>query len=60
MRGAVEVALTLIAQQLKDDELKELRDTFIKLDKDRDGTLSTSAGLIDHVTCSIEVPRPGG
>lgn len=34
------VALTLIAQQLKDDELKELRDTFIKLDKDRDGTLS--------------------
>eukprot|EP00913_Durusdinium_trenchii_P031564 g29556.t1 len=34
------VALTLIAQQLKDDDLKELRDTFIQLDKNRDGTLS--------------------
>ena len=27
------MALTLIAQQLKDDDLKELRDTFIQLDK---------------------------
>ena len=35
-----QVALTLIAQQLKDDDLKELRDTFIQLDKNRDGTLS--------------------
>ena len=34
------VALTLIAQQLKDDDLKELRETFIQLDKNRDGTLS--------------------
>ena len=56
------VALTLIAQQLKDDDLKdglhgmprclfrdgcfryqELRDTFIQLDKNRDGTLRDSA-----------------
>lgn len=34
------MALTLIAQQLKDDDLKELRETFIQLDKNRDGTLS--------------------
>lgn len=42
---ARQVALTLIAQQLKDDDLRELRETFIQLDKNRDGTLSCLAPL---------------
>eukprot|EP00439_Symbiodinium_sp_Y106_P003873 s4241_g1.t1 len=40
------VALTLIAQQLKDDDLKDLRDTFIQLDKNRDGTLRDLAEVV--------------
>lgn len=34
------VALTLIAQQLKDDDLRELKETFSALDKNRDGCLT--------------------
>lgn len=45
------VALTLIAQQLKDDELTELRETFIALDRNKDGMLSPTEireGLAKH------------
>ncbi|CAE8595997.1 unnamed protein product [Polarella glacialis] len=34
------VALTLIAQQLKDDDLKELRNCFLLMDGNKDGTLT--------------------
>lgn len=34
------VALTLIAQQLKDDDLRELKDSFSALDKNKDGCLT--------------------
>jgi len=34
------VALTLIAQQLKDEDLQELQLTFSKLDQNKDGTLT--------------------
>lgn len=34
------VALTLIAQQLKDDDLRELKETFSTLDKNKDGCLT--------------------
>eukprot|EP00933_Yihiella_yeosuensis_P053906 TRINITY_DN52220_c0_g1_i1.p1 TRINITY_DN52220_c0_g1~~TRINITY_DN52220_c0_g1_i1.p1 ORF type:complete len:490 (-),score=118.13 TRINITY_DN52220_c0_g1_i1:303-1772(-) len=50
------VALTLIAQQLKDEELKELRECFIKLDVNKDGTLTLEeidAGMKD---AAIEIP----
>merc|ERR1712072_423073 len=33
-------ALTVIAQQMNDDSLKELKDMFYSLDKDCDGTIS--------------------
>ena len=32
------VALTLIAQQLKDEDLEQLRNTFLVLDKNKDWT----------------------
>ncbi|CAE7625893.1 CPK2 [Symbiodinium microadriaticum] len=50
------VALTLIAQQLKDDDLKELRDTFIQLDKNRDGTLSLEEIQTGMRTAKADLP----
>ena len=50
------MALTLIAQQLKDDDLRELRETFIQLDKNRDGTLSHSprkSDLKTRLACEV-------
>lgn len=45
------VALTLIARQLKDEELAELKETFIALDTNKDGMLShqeLSDGMAKH------------
>jgi len=50
------IALTLIASQLKDDDLKELRECFTKLDKNRDGTLSIDEIRHGMKDAKIELP----
>lgn len=50
------VALTLIAQQLKDDDLKELRETFIALDKNKDGTLSAAEIREGMLKAKVDLP----
>lgn len=51
------VALTLIAQQLKDDDLKELRDCFSKLDVNKDGTLTLDEIRNGMVTAKVDLPE---
>lgn len=51
------VALTLIAQQLNEKDIEELKNTFHLLDKNRDGTLSMpeiEAGMKQH---NVEMPK---
>lgn len=50
------VALTMIAQTLKDDELGELRKTFLALDKNKDGTLNKKEILDGMKQHSIPMP----
>jgi len=50
------VVLTMIAQNLKDSDLEQLRQSFIVLDKNKDGTLSKPE-LIDGMK-SANVPMP--
>lgn len=50
------VALTLIAQQLKDDDLKELRETFVALDKNKDGMLSVTEIREGMIKAKVELP----
>jgi len=49
-------ALTLIAQQLKDDDIEELKKTFTLLDANKDGTLSAKEiadGMAKH---KVQIP----
>lgn len=51
------IALTVIAQQLKEDDIKNLKETFALLDKNQDGTLTISeiqTGMKNH---QIELPE---
>lgn len=50
------LALTVIAQQLKDDELKQLRETFLALDDNRDGTLSISEIKEGMAKAKVSIP----
>ena len=50
------VALTLIAQQLKDEDLEQLRTTFLLLDKNKDGTLSIEEIQKGIADSAIEIP----
>eukprot|EP00438_Fugacium_kawagutii_P033672 Skav204069 [mRNA] locus=scaffold3:515457:529911:- [translate_table: standard] len=54
-----QVALTLIAQQLKDEDLEQLRNTFLVLDKNkekRDGTLSIEEIQKGIAESAVEMP----
>jgi calcium-dependent protein kinase len=51
------IALTVIAQQLSEKEIKELKETFEQLDKNRDGTLTLeeiTQGMKSH---NVPVPE---
>lgn len=50
------VALTLIAQQLKDEDLEQLRNTFLVLDKNKDGTLSIEEIQKGIAESAVEIP----
>ncbi|CAE6960474.1 CPK2, partial [Symbiodinium sp. KB8] len=50
------VALTLIAQQLKDEDLEQLRTTFLLLDKNKDGTLTIEEIQNGIKDSAIEIP----
>eukprot|EP00933_Yihiella_yeosuensis_P000239 TRINITY_DN10037_c4_g1_i1.p1 TRINITY_DN10037_c4_g1~~TRINITY_DN10037_c4_g1_i1.p1 ORF type:complete len:486 (+),score=108.29 TRINITY_DN10037_c4_g1_i1:89-1546(+) len=50
------VALTLIAQQLKDEDLEELRNCFISLDSNKDGTLTLKEVQDGMLKSKLELP----
>jgi len=50
------LALTVIAQQLKDDELKELRATFQALDQNKDGMLSIAEITAGMKQSKVAIP----
>jgi calcium-dependent protein kinase len=54
------VVLTMIAQNLKDSELEELRANFIALDKNNDGTLSKQELLEGMRKAKIPMPEDFG
>jgi len=50
------IALTCIAKQLSDDQIKELKTTFESLDENKDGTL-TMKEISDGMSCAkIDIP----
>jgi len=50
------VTLSIIAQQVKDSDIKELRATFERMDENRDGTLSFDEIKAGMEAASIETP----
>merc|ERR1711972_420543 len=50
------VVLTMIAQNLKDCDLEQLRQNFIGLDKNKDGTLSKSEVLEGMRKAGVPLP----
>lgn len=50
------VALTMIAQNLKDSEIAELRQTFISLDANKDGTLTQEEIIEGMKKHKVELP----